>query len=114
MDIGHDESSKKRLEKGQDKDGNVDNFRAIKGHSGGIPIIPELMEYTPIPNDWNTFFTEKAMGFSVDSGEWRNSGRKRGGQSSLSCLSDSIGSFWKGPGTGEASFRSHSSPPSST
>ena len=36
----------------------------------------------------------KSMEFSVCSGEWNNSGRKRRGQSSPGCLSDTLESFW--------------------
>ena len=36
----------------------------------------------------------KSMEFSVCSGEWNNSRRKRRGQSSPSCLSDALESFW--------------------
>ena len=68
--------------------------------AGGIPISPELMKYTPISYDWKKS-QRKSMGFSVYSGEWNNSGRKRGGQSSPSSLSD-IESFWKGYGRGES------------
>ena len=56
------------------------------------------------------FLSQKeVVGFSVFSGEWNNSRRKRGGRSSSSCLSDSIESFLEGPWRGEASFRLHSS-----
>ena len=51
----------------------------------------------------------KGSQFSVYSGEWNNSRRKKGGQSTSSCLSDSVESFWKGSGRGEASFRLHGS-----
>ena len=51
----------------------------------------------------------KSIFFFVYSGEWNISRRKRRGQSSSSCLSDSIESFWKGPRRREASFRLHSS-----
>ena len=35
-------------------------FRAIQGHSGGIPIMPELMGYTSIPYNWKEhMFSQK-------------------------------------------------------
>ena len=101
----HEGCTKKRLEYCQDKDGNLSYFRAIQGHSGGIPISPKLIKYTRIPYDWKKYLylTGSQWFFSLF-WEWSDSGRKRGGQSSPSCLSDSIESFWKGPGRGEASF----------
>ena len=52
----HEGSKKKRLECCQDKDGHLSYFRAIRGHSGGIPISPELLKYTPVPFDWKKYF----------------------------------------------------------
>ena len=111
----HDGSTKKRLEYCQDEDGNLCYFRAIQGHSAGVPISPNLMNSTPIPNNWKEYiYHKKFVGFSVHSGEWNNSGRKREGQGSPSSLSNTTESFWKRPGKGEASFRLHSSSKSSS
>ena len=59
---------------------------------GGLPLSPELMKYTLVPCDWKKYLYHRGSQwcFSVYSGEWNNSRRKRGGQSSSSCLSDSI------------------------
>ena len=94
----HECSTKKTLEYCQDKDGFFLCFlRAIQGHSGGIPISPEMMEYTLVPVDWKKYFVSqrKSMGFSLGSGEWNHSRRRRGGQSSSSCLSDTLKPFGK-------------------
>ena len=40
----HDGSTKKWLEYCQDEDGNLSYFRAIQGHTRGIPTSPELMK----------------------------------------------------------------------
>ena len=108
----HEGSTKKRLEYCQDKDGNLCYFRAIQGHSGGIPISPELMKYTPISYDWKKYLFHKGICQWVFQSILVSGiiQEKRGGQSSSSCLSDSLESFWKGPGRGEASFLLHSSP----
>ena len=44
-------STKKTIEYCKDKDGIVWVF-ATQGHSGGIPIEPELMGYVFIPRNW--------------------------------------------------------------
>ena len=65
----HEGSNKKRLEYCKDNNGSPCNLRAIQGHSGGIPISPELMKYTLITykrkfctNGRSTSFTEKFRG----------------------------------------------------
>ena len=50
-----DGSTEKRLEYCQDKDGNLTCFWAFQGHSGGIPVGPELMKHTPVPYDWKKY-----------------------------------------------------------
>ena len=47
---------RKRLEYCHDKDGDLCYFRAIQGHSGGIPISPELMKCTLFPYDLKQYF----------------------------------------------------------
>ena len=89
--------------------GNLCYFRAVQGHSGGIPISPELMKYTPISSGWKKYLFHKGNQWVFQS--ILVSRIIPGGQS---CLSDSLDSFWKGPGRGEASFLSHSSPKNST
>ena len=48
----HDGGTKKLLEYCQDEDRTLCYFRAVQGHSGGIPITPVLMKYTPVPYNW--------------------------------------------------------------
>ena len=50
-------SGKTRIEYCLDKKKSFCHLRAIQGHSGGIPIRPEMMEYTVLPQNWAVFFT---------------------------------------------------------
>ena len=40
-------------------------FRAIQRHSGGITIVPGLVEHILIPNDWKEFVFHRGCSFSV-------------------------------------------------
>ena len=53
-------------------------LRAIQGHSGGIPIMPELMGYTSIPLDWKEYISHR--GSSRDAQSILGSGLIPGGQ----------------------------------
>ena len=79
----HEGSNKKRLEYCKDNNGSLCYLRAIQGHSGGIPIRPELMIYTLIPHKWKECIFHRGISSSFHSGEWNNSGWKREWQSSL-------------------------------
>ena len=56
-------------------------LRAIQGPSGGIPISPELMNYTLIPSHLERAHLPQRnfVEFSFHFGEWCKSGRKREG-----------------------------------
>ena len=64
-------STKKRMEYCKNEDGTLHCSRAIQGHSGGIPIEPELMNYVSIFCKWTL------MEFPVQIGQWIDSGRQR-------------------------------------
>ena len=49
-------SSQTRFEYCQDSKNSLACFRAIQGHSRGISIDPELMEYILIPYNWKEYF----------------------------------------------------------
>ena len=63
----HDGSTKKRLEFCQDKDENLCYFRAIQEHSGGTPICPELMKYTPFPCTWKEYIYHRGSAWIFQS-----------------------------------------------
>ena len=42
-------------------------FRAIQGHSGGFPIVPELMGYTSIPCDWKEYIFHRGCSWGMQS-----------------------------------------------
>ena len=70
---------KKRLEYCQDEDEFLCYFRATQGHSGGVPMSPELMKYTTcsIRLENVPLSHRKSMGFSVYFGEWNNTRRTK-------------------------------------
>ena len=58
-------SSTSRFEYCEDSQNFLAYFRAIQGHSGGIPIDPELMEHIRIPYNWMKYiFTEVVLSAS--------------------------------------------------
>ena len=60
----HEGSNKKRLEYSKDNSGSLCHLRAVQGHSGGIPIRPDLMGYTRLfrTSGRSTSFTEEFRG----------------------------------------------------
>ena len=59
----HVGSNKKRLEYCKDNNGSLCYLRAIQGHSDGIPISPEFMNYTLFhTNGRSTSFTQEFRG----------------------------------------------------
>ena len=75
----HEGSNKMRMEYCKDSNGSLCYLRAIQGHSGGIPISPELMNYTLIPHALERAHLPQRnfVEFSIHFGEWNDSGRKR-------------------------------------
>ena len=74
----HEGCSKKEIGYCLDNKKSLPYLRAIQGHSGGIPIKPEMIGCTIIPCDWKVCIFHKGIFFwcSINSGEWTNSGRK--------------------------------------
>ena len=62
--------AKRRIEHYKDKDGLLCYARAFQGHSGGIPIEPELMGYVFIPRNWkrHVFHTGLSWNFQSEMG----------------------------------------------
>ena len=52
-------SSKKSVEYCVDHRNSFNHLRAIQGHSGGIPIMPELMGYTSVPYNWKQYICHR-------------------------------------------------------
>ena len=42
-------------------------LRATQGHSGGIPISPELMNYTFIPHKWKEYIFHRGISWNFQS-----------------------------------------------
>ena len=63
----HEGSSKARIEYCEYSTKSIANFRAIQGHSGGIPIDPELMGYVRISDDCKKYFDHRGCSVSIQS-----------------------------------------------
>ena len=63
----HEGSNKKRLECCKDNNGSLCYLRAIQGHSGGIPISPELMNHTLIPYKWKEYIFHRGISWNFRS-----------------------------------------------
>ena len=61
----HEGSSNTRIEFCEDSPNSLAYFRAIQGHSGGIPIDPKLMGYIRIPQNWKRFIFHRGCSFSI-------------------------------------------------
>ena len=63
----HEGSSKKRIKYCEDSQNSLAYVRAVQGHSGGIPIYPELMGYVRIPYHWKWFIFSQRLFFQLQS-----------------------------------------------
>ena len=63
----HEGSNKRRLEWCKDNNGSLCYLRAIQGHSGGIPISPELMNHTLIPYKWKEYIFHRGISWNFRS-----------------------------------------------
>ena len=70
LDLTHEGSNKKRLEYCKDNIGSLSYGRAIQGHTRGIPISPELMNYTLIPYTWKEHIMHTGISWIFQSILW--------------------------------------------
>ena len=63
----HEGSSKRRVEYCVDHKRSLCHHRAIRGHSGGIPIVPELMECTSIRYEWRECIFHRGCSWDMQS-----------------------------------------------
>ena len=63
----HEGSSRKKKEYCEDSKKSLAYFRARQGHSGGISIDPELVEYIRIPYNWKEYVFHRSCSFSIQS-----------------------------------------------
>ena len=60
-------SSKKRIEYCLDDNKSLCYLRAIQGHSGGIPIRPEMMGYTFVSHNWKEYIFQRGTSWNFQS-----------------------------------------------
>ena len=60
-------SSEKRVEYCADHKNSLAYFGAIQGHTGGIPIMQELMGYTSLSYNWKEYIFHRVCSWSVQS-----------------------------------------------
>ena len=60
-------SNKMRIEYCEDNYGSLCYLQAIQGHSGGIPISPELMNYTLNPYNWKEHIYHRGISWNFQS-----------------------------------------------
>ena len=91
----HEGRSKERLDYCWENKKSLCYLQAIQGHSGGIPIRPEIMEYIVFPYNWKKDIFHKGISSNSQSifGKWTNSGKKRERQSSTNSLFSSMNPF---------------------
>ena len=96
IQLAQEGCSKKRVEYCLDHTNSLAYFRAIQGHSCGIPIVSELMGYTSFPFNWKEYIFHRGCSWSVQSilGERTDSGWKRKRQSPTSSLLYTSEPFW--------------------
>ena len=58
---------KMRLEYCRDNDGSLCYLRAIQGHSGGIPIGPEMMNFTLVAYNWKEHIYHRGNSWNFQS-----------------------------------------------
>ena len=63
----HEGSSERRVEYCVDHKNSLCYLRAIQGHSGGIPVVPELVGYTSIPYDWKEYIFHRGCSWDMSS-----------------------------------------------
>ena len=63
----HEGSNKTRFECCEDSKNSLAYFRAVQGHSGGISIDRELVEYIQIPCNWKEFVFHRCCSFNINS-----------------------------------------------
>ena len=59
------EAVRKSVEYCVDHKNSLCYLRAIQGHSGGIPMMPELMGYTSAPHNWKEYIFHRGCSWSV-------------------------------------------------